>query len=96
MNIISRTYKEKGQEFFDPTRFSIEFNCEKYFELLKDWKLKNEKKYLEENPYLNFSPHRHKKILGKPRPTMTGFFFFVILYYFRNHLAIVNILILGN
>ena len=72
VNIIFKKYKEEGEEFFDPTRFLIEFDCEKYFELLKDWKVKNEKKYLEENPYLNFSPHRHKKILGKTRPTITG------------------------
>lgn len=72
VNFIFKKYKDKGEKNFDPTRFLIEFNCEKYFELLKDWKLKNEKKYFEENPYLNFSPHRHKKILRKPRPTITG------------------------
>ena len=70
--LIFKKYKEEGEECFDPTRFLIEFDCDKYFELLKDWKSKNEKKYLEENPYLNFSPHRHKKILGKPRPTIRG------------------------
>ena len=72
VNIIFKKYKEEGEECFDPTRFLIEFDCDKYFELLKDWKSKNEKKYLEENPYLNFSPHRHKKILGKPRPAIRG------------------------
>ena len=72
VNNIFKKYKEEGEEFFDPTRLLIEFDCEKYFELLNDWKLKNEKKYLEENPYLNFSPRRHKKILGKPRPTIRG------------------------
>ena len=72
LSIVFKKYKEEREEFSDPTRFLIEFDCEKYFELLNDWKLKNEKKYLEENPYLNFSPHRHKKILGKPRPTIRG------------------------
>ena len=65
VNIIFKKYKEEGEEFFNPTRFLIEFDCEKSFELLKDWKLKNEKKYLEEHPYLNFTPHRHKKFCGK-------------------------------
>ena len=96
VNIIFKKYKEEGEEFFDPTRFLIELDCEKHFELLKDWKLKNEKKYLQENPYLIFSPHRHKKIQGKSRPTIGRQFFFVILYYFRSHLAIVDISILGN
>ena len=72
VNIIFKKYKEEGEEFFDLTRFLIEFDCGKYFEHLKDWKVKNEKKYLKENPYLNFSPHRHKKILRKPRPAITG------------------------
>ena len=74
VNNIFKKHKEEGEEFFDPTHFSIEFDCEKYFKLLNDWKLKNEKKCLEENPYLNFSPCGHKKILGKPRPTIRGFY----------------------
>ena len=72
VNIIFKKYKEEGEEFLDPTRFLIEFDCEKYFELLKDWKLKNGKKYLEEHPYLNFTLHRHKKIPWKARPTIRG------------------------
>ena len=72
VNIIFKKYKEEGEEFFDQTLFLNEFDCETYFELLKDWKLKNEKKYLQENPYLIFSPHRHKKIQGKPRPIIGG------------------------
>ena len=42
VNIIFKKYQEEGEEFFNPTRFLIEFDCEKSFELLKDWKLKNE------------------------------------------------------
>ena len=37
MNIVFNKYKE-GNSFFDPCRFLDEFDTEKYFELLKDWK----------------------------------------------------------
>ena len=72
MIIIFKKYKEEGEEFFNPTRFLEEFDAEKSFELLKGWKLKNEKEYLEKNPYLNFCSHRHRKILGKPSPCIRG------------------------
>ena len=68
VNIIFKKYKEKREKFFNPTRFLEEFDCEKYFELLKDWKIKSEESYLNERPYLLFSPRRHKKFFGKPRP----------------------------
>ena len=71
VNIVLKKYREKN-EFFDPRRFLEDFDAEKYFQLLVGWKLSNEKKYLEEHPYLIFTPHRHKKILGKPRPTIRG------------------------
>ena len=71
VNIIFKKYKEKDA-FFDPRKFLEQFDAKKYFELLMGWKIKNEKKYLEENPYLNFGPYRHKKILAKPRPTIRG------------------------
>ena len=58
VNIIFKKYKEEGEEFFDPTRFLEEFDCEKYFELLKGWKIKSEESYLNEHPYLLFSPRR--------------------------------------
>ena len=81
VNIIFKKYKEERKEFFDPTRFLEEFDCEKHFELLKDWKIKSEQSYLNEHPYLLFPPRRHKKCFGKPRPCIRGFFFFVILYF---------------
>ena len=71
VNTVFEKYKEKD-EFFNPRRFLEEFDAEKYFELLKGQKLKNEKEYLEKNPYLNFQPHTHTKILGKPRPCIRG------------------------
>ena len=58
VNIIFKKYKEEGEEFFNPTCFLEEFDCEKYFELLKDWKIKSEESYLNEHPYLLFSPSR--------------------------------------
>ena len=71
VNIIFKKYKEKDA-FFDPRQFLEKFDAGKYFELLMGWKIKNKKKCLEENPYLNFGPYRHKKILAKPRPTIRG------------------------
>ena len=71
VNIIFKRYEEQD-EFFDPQLFLEEFDAEKYFELLKKWKIQNEKKFLEENPYLTISPRRHKKILAKPRTTVRG------------------------
>ena len=71
VNIVLKKFQEKD-EFFDPRRFLEEFDAEKYFELLVGWKLSNEKKYLEEHPYLIFIPHRHQKILGKAIPTIRG------------------------
>ena len=71
LNIVLKKYK-KEDNFFDPRRFLEEFNSEKYFKLLMGWKIENEKKYLEEFPYLTFSLQRHKKILRKPRPTIRG------------------------
>ena len=71
VNIIFKKYKGKDA-FFDPRQFLEEFGAEKYFELLMGWKIKNEKKYLKENPYLNFGPYRHKKIPSKQRPTIRG------------------------
>ena len=41
VNIVFNKYKE-GNSFFDPCRFLDEFDTEKYFELLKDWKEKFE------------------------------------------------------
>ena len=58
VNIILKKYKEKREEFFNPTRFLEEFDYEKYFELLKDSKIKSEESYLNEHPYLLFSPRR--------------------------------------
>ena len=72
VNIILKKYKEKREEFFNPTRFLEEFDYEKYFELLKDSKIKSEESYLNEHPYLLFSPRRNKKTLGKPRPFIRG------------------------
>ena len=71
VNIIFKKYKEKDA-FFDPRQFLEEFDAEKYFELLMGWKTKNDKKYLKENPYLNFGPYGRKKIPSKPRPTLRG------------------------
>ena len=67
MIIIFKKYKEKDA-LFDPRQFLEESDAEKYFQLLMGWKIKNEKKYLEENPQLNFCPYR----LAKPRPTIRG------------------------
>ena len=72
VNIIFKKYKEEREEFFDPTCFLEEFDCEKYFELLKDWKIKPEESYLNELPYLLFSPRKHKFFLAKPRPYIRG------------------------
>ena len=68
VNIIIKKFKEKD-EIFNPERFLEEFDQEKYFELLKAWKADVEKSYLDENPYLRFSPVRLKKcFMSKQRP----------------------------
>ena len=54
VNIIVKKYNDERNEFFDPTRFFEEFDSEKYFQLLKDWKIKSEESYLNEQP--NFLP----------------------------------------
>ena len=62
VNIILKKYKEEREEFFDSTRFLKEFDCKKHFQLLKDWNIKSEESFLNEHPYLLFSPRRHKFI----------------------------------
>ena len=62
VNIIVKKYNDERNEFFDPTRFFEEFNSEKYFQLLKDWKIKSEESYLNEQPY--FLPVDIKKCWG--------------------------------
>ena len=66
MNIVFDKYK-KGDSVFDPRRFLDEFNTEKYFERLKDWKEKCEIYHLREKRHLKFGPYRHRKILGKAK-----------------------------
>ena len=66
VNIVFDKYKE-GDSFFDPHRFLDEFDTEKYFELIKDWKEKCEIYQLREKPHLKFGPYRHKKILAKEK-----------------------------
>ena len=45
VNIIFKKYEEKDQNF-NPEKY-LEDDQEKYFELLKIWKIKNEKTYFE-------------------------------------------------
>ena len=62
VNITLEKYKD-ADEFFDPMQFLEKFDNEKYFELLVDWKRKNEKDYLEIKPWLNQVPIRHKSFM---------------------------------
>ena len=72
VNIALEKYKD-ADELFDPMQFLEKFDNEKYFELLVDWKRKNEKDYLEIKPWLNQVPIRHKKDVCKsPRETISG------------------------
>ena len=50
VNIILKQYKEKD-EFFNLKKYLEEADQEKYFELLKAWKVDVEKRYLDENPH---------------------------------------------
>ena len=52
--------------------FFEEFDSEKYFQFLKDLKIKSEESYLNEHPHLLFSPRRHKIFFGKPIPCIRG------------------------
>ena len=73
VNIVLKKYKEEGEEFFNPTSFLEEFYFEKYFEQLKNWRLKNQETYLNKPPYLLMLSHRDKKCLTKaPRLTIRG------------------------
>ena len=67
INIILKKYKEKDA-FFNPTEYLNDSDSDEYFELLGKWKEEVEETYLKEFLYLRFSPHRHKKVLMKPRP----------------------------
>ena len=70
VNIIFKKYKEKDN-FFNPERFSEEFDREKYFELLKAWKTDVEESYLNEHPNFCFVQIRHKKcLMSKRRPCL--------------------------
>ena len=70
INIIIKKYREKD-DFFNPERFLEEFDQEKYFELLKAWKIAVEESYLNEHPYLRFGPIKHKKyLMNKQRPCL--------------------------
>ena len=66
VNIILKKYKENDQ-FFNPEKYLAEVDQEIYFELLKTWKIEVEKTYLQEHPYLRFSPVRHKKSIRNTR-----------------------------
>ena len=56
VNIVFDKYKE-GDSFFDPRRFLDEFDTEKYFELLQDWKEKCKIYHLREKSHLKFGPY---------------------------------------
>ena len=60
VNIALEKYKD-ADELFDPMQFLEKFDNEKYFELLVDWKRKNERDYLEIKPWLNRVPLDMKK-----------------------------------
>ena len=66
VNIILKKYKEKDQSF-SPEKYLEEVDQEKYFELLKTWKIEVEKTYLEEHPHLCFSPVQHENSVWNPR-----------------------------
>ena len=66
VNIILKKYKENDQ-FFNPEKYLAEVDQEKYFELLKTWKIEVEKTYLEEHPHLCFSPVQHENSVWNPR-----------------------------
>ena len=52
VNIVLEKYKD-ADEVFNPMQFLEKLDNEKYFELLVDWKRKNERDYLEIKPWLN-------------------------------------------
>ena len=72
LNIVLEKYEE-ADDFFNSMQFLEKFHNEKYFELLVDWKKKNEKEYFEKTPWLNRVPIRHTKLLCKsPREIIRG------------------------
>ena len=54
LNIVLEKYEE-ADDFFNPMQFLENFDNEKYFELLIDWKKKNEKEYLEKKTLVKLS-----------------------------------------
>ena len=60
VNIVLEKYKD-ADEFFNLMQFLEKSDNEEYFELLVDWKRKNEKYYLEVKPWLNRVPIRHEE-----------------------------------
>ena len=71
VNIIFKKYKEKD-EFSNPKKYLEEVEQEKYFELLRTWKVDFEKTYFEEYPHLRFSPVRHEISLWDARRKIKG------------------------
>ena len=52
VNIVLEKFKD-ADEFFNPMEYLEKYDNEKYFQLLVNWKRKNEEKYLEVKPWLN-------------------------------------------
>ena len=71
INIIFKKYKEKD-EFFNPKKYLEEVDQEKYFKLLRTWKVDFEKNDLEEYPHLRFSLVRHEKSSWDARRKIKG------------------------
>ena len=63
INVLLRRIKE-GDAAFYPTDYLTK-DEEQYFQILQQWKIDFEKKYLEKYPFLIHPPIRHKKILMK-------------------------------
>ena len=54
LNIVLEKYEE-ADDYFNPMQFLEKFDNEKYFELLVDWKKKNEEEYLEKKTLVKSS-----------------------------------------
>ena len=79
IELFLRLFKDKYEQF-NPENF--EENSEDYFIHLQEWKVETEK------DYQNFTPRRHRKILGPPRRESIRGWFFVFLIYLRNVLLL--------
>ena len=69
---VFKKIREKDK-YFNPKQYLR--GDEKYYEILQQWKIDHEKKYLEQFPHLSRAPICHKKMFSKSSRASLRYFF---------------------